>query len=984
MARRSLLTGDERRRLFEAPVTDREVARCYTLSPDDLKWIEARHGLANQLGSAVQMALLRHPGFGWRAGETVPAAIVRYLADQVHAPPSALDDYARRPQTRREHAGLLHELLGLRPFTRGDLRDALAVTAAAAGPTNKGGPIVEALIVELRRRRITLPSPDTLERVGLAGRAQARRKAAEDLLAPISRSQVERIDQLLINDAKLGKSPLAWLRDIPESPSAANMAAITERLAFVRAIGIDPAVAETIHERRFDQYVREGAVAPAFLLTGYSLARRRATVVAQLIDLERRLSDSAVDMFDKMVGSLFAKGRRGRERKYQASSREVSQLMRLFSGVIDAVDQAREDGGDVLDRIEAQVGWWKVVAAKPRVDALAALAVEDPLVSAADRYGALRRFVPTFLENMRFRAGTGGAPLLKALSILRELNLTGRREIPSDAPLPFAAKRWKMLVKPVGGAINRRLYETAVVATLRDRLRSGDVWIEGSRAYRRFGDYLLPRDEVGPEADALPVNVEMGSYLAERASLLDQRLASFAGRLARGDLVGVALDGDRLSVTPVKATTPDEARSLDRTIDNLLPRVRITELLREIDALTGFSEMFRELRSGKVHDNPSCVLAAVLADATNLGLERMANASQGVTYAQLAWTQSWYLSEENYKAALARIIEVHHAQPFAKHWGDGQASSSDGQFFRSGRRRGGAGEVNAKYGPEPGLRIYTHLSDMHGSFHTRVLSATSSEAPYVLDGLIGRGGGEHYTDTGGATDHVFALCHLLGYRFVPRMRDLQDRRLAIIGPRPRHKILEPLLGRPIRMDVIQENWDDIVRLAASIKAGSVAPSVMLKKLSAFKRQNRLDMALAEVGRIERTLFTLDWLESPELRRRCQAGLNKSEARHALAQAVFVHKQGRIADRTLQNQEHRASGLNLVIAAIALWNTLYMQRAVEHLRAREVAAPDALIAHLSPMGWAHVGLTGDYLWADAAAASGFRPLNDPADKLYRAA
>ena len=74
------------------------------------------------------------------------------------------------------------------------------------------------------------------------------------------------------------------------------------------------------------------------------------------------------------------------------------------------------------------------------------------------------------------------------------------------------------------------------------------------------------------------------------------------------------------------------------------------------------------------------------------------------------------------------------------------------------------------------------------------------------------------------------------------------------------------------------------------------PSVMLKKLSAFKRQNRLDMALAEVGRIERTLFTLDWLESPELRRRCQAGLNKSEARHALAQAVFVHKQGRKSPR----------------------------------------------------------------------------------------
>ena len=984
MARRSLLTGDERRRLFEPPVTDREVARCYTLSPDDLKWIDERRSPANKLGGAVQMALLRHPGFGWSPGQPVPTIVLRFLADQVHVAPEAFGEYSRRPPTRIEHAGQLHARLGLRVFIRSDIRPSVAIAAAAARSTDKGGPIVEALIAELRRRHIVLPSPDTLERIGLAGRAQARRKAAEDLLAAISPSQLERIDQLLNNDPKLKKSPLAWLRDIPESPSAASMAAITERLAYVRAIAIDPAVTKAIHERRFEQYAREGAVAPAFLLSGYGVGRRRATMVAQLIELEARLSDAAVDMFDKMVGSLFARGRRGRERKYQASSREVSQLMRLFSGVIGAVDQAWADGGDVLDRIETQVGWWKVIAARPKIDALAALAVEDPLVSAADRYGALRRFAPTFLEHIRFRAGTGGAPLLRALEILRALNLSGRREVPDDAPLPFASKHWKALVKPIGGPINRRLYETALVATLRDRLRSGDIWIEGSRAYKRFADYLLPTSEVAAEAEALPVNVEMGPYLAERASLLDQRLASFARRLAKGDLVGVALNGEQLSVTPVKAHAPEEARSLDRAIDALLPRVRITELLREIDALTGFSTMFRELRSGKVHENPSCILATVLADATNLGLERMANASQGVSYAQLAWTQSWYLSEENYKAALARIIEVHHAQPFARHWGDGQASSSDGQFFRSGRRRGGAGEVNAKYGPEPGLRIYTHLSDMHGSFHTRVLSATSSEAPYVLDGLIGRGGGEHYTDTGGATDHVFALCHLLGYRFAPRLRDLQDRRLAIIGAKPRHKILESLLGRPIRIDVIEENWDDIIRLAASIQGGSVAPSVMLKKLSAFKRQNRLDMALAEVGRIERTLFTLDWLESPELRRRCQAGLNKSEARHALAQAVFVHKQGRIADRTLQNQEHRASGLNLVIAAIALWNTLYMQRAVEHLRAHDVAAPDELLAHLSPMSWAHVGLTGDYLWADAAAAGGLRPLNDPTDRLYRAA
>lgn len=212
------------------------------------------------------------------------------------------------------------------------------------------------------------------------------------------------------------------------------------------------------------------------------------------------------------------------------------------------------------------------------------------------------------------------------------------------------------------------------------------------------------------------------------------------------------------------------------------------------------------------------------------------------------------------------IVDANHRLRFARHWGDGTASSSDGQFFRAGRERAGAAEVNAKYSGEPGVKIYTHLSDHFASFHSRVISATAGEAPYVLDGLLLHGSGVapqvHYTDTGGATDHVVALCHLLGLRFVPRLRDLADRWLGAIEPASGYKGLDALIGRPIRTEVISENWDDIVRLAASIKVGAVAPSTMLKKLGAYKRQNRLDFALGEIGRIERTLFTLDWLKHP--------------------------------------------------------------------------------------------------------------------------
>ena len=989
MARRRLLTGDERRRLFDPPVQETAIIGHYTLSAEDVELVGRRYGPANRLGLAAQIALMRHPGFGLQPEIGLPDVILQYLAAQLFVDPSSFSAYGQRAQTRTDHADLVARYLGIRPFRRGDLALALNLAAQAAEYTDRGEPIVRALMVGLKGERFILPSGDTLERAGLAGRARARKAAAAAIVEGLSSAELTRLDELVINNPDFGMTPLAWLRNFEEAPTAANINGLLERLRYVRGIGIHPVVGGAIPEFRFAQFVREGGVAPAFLLSDYSVNRRRATLTAAVIDLEARLADAAIQMFDRLIGGMFTRARRGRERRYQDSIQSVGQLMRLFGATITALDEAVQNGGDPLELIDEAVGWHRLVAAKAQVDALADLAGEDALVTATERYATLRRFSPAFLDAFTFKASGTGTALIKAIDVIRDANTRKSRDLPDGVPLPFPNRQWKRLITE-SGRIDRRRYEIAIMATLRDRLRAGDVWIEGTRNYQRFEAYVLGRRDAAKVADVLPFDSNAASYLADRARNLDWRLRRFAKQLKTNKLEGVSLERDRLKLQQMPPVTPPEAEALDRKLDTLLPRVRITELLLEVAERTGFLNAFRDLRSGKEHDNPSTVLAAILADGTNLGLERMANASEGVSYAQLAWTHNWYLSPENYQAALAMIISAHHELPFARHWGAGTSSSSDGQFFRSGRSRSGAADVNAKYGAEPGVKIYSHLSDHFASFGSRIMSATAGEAPYVLDGLVLGAGNlplhEHYTDTGGATDHVFALCHLLGFRFAPRLRDIGDRKLGSIAAPSTYKGIENLMGRTIKTAAIEADWDDIVRIVASIKDGTVAPSVILRKLAAYKRQNRLDFALAELGRIERTLFTLDWLEQPELRRACQAGLNKGEARHTLAAAIYTNRQGRFTDRSLENQEFRASGLNLLIAAISYWNTVYLDRAAQHLNAVGTTFDAALLAHLSPMGWAHISLTGDYLWEQARRlpAGEFHPLNEPMARLKRVA
>jgi TnpA family transposase len=386
-------------------------------------------------------------------------------------------------------------------------------------------------------------------------------------------------------------------------------------------------------------------------------------------------------------------------------------------------------------------------------------------------------------------------------------------------------------------------------------------------------------------------------------------------------------------------------------------------------------------------------MAGLLADGLNLGLTRMAEACSIASLGQLAWAADWHIRDESYGLALRCLVAHQSREPLTATFGSGLASSSDGQFFKAGGFGRDISRLNAHYGDEPGTKFYTHISDRYAPFHTKVIAATASEAVHVLDGLLnhqaeaGPGPHRHHTDGGGVSDHVFALCTLLGFQFAPRIPDLKDRRLYSFAKPSTYPTLEPLIAGRIDVGLIRAHWTDILRIAASIRTGTVTASLILRQLASYPRQNGVAAALRELGRLERTLFTLDWLGDLKLRRQTTQELNKGESRNSLARAVFIHRLGEIRDRTFENQKHRASGLNLIVTAIILWNTRYLARAIETMRKTE-RVPDDLLAHLSPLGWEHVNLTGDYIWGAETSITentdGLRPLRAAPAELYQAA
>ena len=156
-----------------------------------------------------------------------------------------------------------------------------------------------------------------------------------------------------------------------------------------------------------------------------------------------------------------------------------------------------------------------------------------------------------------------------------------------------------------------------------------------------------------------------------------------------------------------------------------------------------------------------------------------------------------------------------------------------------------------------------------------------------------------------------ALCHLLGFRFAPRIPNIGERRLHLFAGQTPGPSIAPFVAGRIDEHLIESHWPDILRMATSIRTGVVSASLLLERLGSYPRANGLALALREIGRVERTLFTLGWIESPAERRRATRELNKGEAENALKRAIFFHRVGRLRDHGLQARTHRASARHQV-------------------------------------------------------------------------
>jgi len=943
------------------------LARRWTLSAADAAEVLRARGAEHRLRCAVQLCTLRATGRFAADYRRVPPEAVNHLAAQLGLDPVLALPKPERPATESAQLARIRRHLGWHELDHAAeqrLRDRLQ-ERAAEGMTP--GPLLALAEDLLRAARVVLPAPGTLERLVASVAAHAVQDLFERIAAGLPERLRDAIEDLVDVPEGEHRSPLAHLK---EPPPAARAKAISARLARLDLLdellgaGADLSAATPQLQQHLAQLGRRY---DAQALRRFAPPKRHALVAAFLVETRKGLLDQVVAMHDQYMTGFERRSRLAYEEKHRALRRRAKSGLDTLLGAVDVLLDADRDAP--ISRLYEAVEEAELRGAAADCRAFARLEERGLLDELAARYGDLRRYLPAFLR-LPFEAGAGSEALLAAVEVARRLDAGASEKLPDDAPRHFVPAAWRKVACPAGQRPRRALWEIALAFAVRDALRSGDLFLAASRRHVSFWNLLMgERQWAEAKGDAyarLPVPPRPDEALGALRARFDEAAGAATRGLSR-NLFARIQDGElRLRRPDALPITPG-LRKLRAVIAASLPQVRVEDMLRQVDRWTGLTRALAPLggyepRGGE--DTYRTLLAALIAHGTNLGVAAMAGSIEGMTPDRLHHASQWFLREATLKTASKAVVDHHHALPFSATWGDGTLSSSDGQRFAV-QRDGLLGAVYPRYFGyyDRAITLYTHLSDRFGVFATQAISCAPREAGYVLDGLLENDTLVrplvHTTDTHGFTEQLFGLCHLLGIAFMPRLKDLPDQQLYKLDKDTDHGPLEPLFRGVVDTALIAEQWDQLVRIAASLRDRTAPAHVVLQRLINASPADRVSKALTALGRACKTLFILRYIHEEPTRLAIQRQLNRGEARHSLARWLFFANRGEFRVGDYEEVMSKASCLGLLSNAAVLRNTVQIERVVGRLRAGGAEIDPADLAHVWPLQHARIIPNGTY-------------------------
>jgi TnpA family transposase len=543
-----------------------------------------------------------------------------------------------------------------------------------------------------------------------------------------------------------------------------------------------------------------------------------------------------------------------------------------------------------------------------------------------------------------------------------ELQRQGATEIKEDVPLPDVGAAWHGLVRDLDPRSGYRANEACTMMSMRKSLRRGSVWLDHSLSFRERDQMLIPpalrsvqRDE---QVELLGMPTSAAEFLEPLLANLVAGISAVAEAQRRGK---IEVGADGMLHLPAITALADQAEPVRtrETIYKLIGSVQFPDLLLEVDAATGYSEA---LLGHRAHSTGELIAlyGALLAHGTDA--KGVASMLPGLEPAQVTVAMRALEGGGRLRRANERVAEFQSRVPIAALWGDGDKASADMMSLDASRHL-----WNARVDPRRrtyAAGLYTHVRDRWGIVYDQPIVLNERQAGVAIEGIE-----EHNSaadririslpavDTHGYTNPAMAVAKLLGLDLCRRLGDLAERKLYLPRGFNVPEGLEAVTIRRVSMAAIERGWDELLRLAASIRSGRVSATLALQRFGSAAQGDPLHRAAVHLGRLLRTVFLCDYIAIEDFRREIHTLLSRGESVHQLQRVVYS---GKVApERGRRRDELKAiSGSHALLTNIVLaWSTARMHEVVERLRRDKIAVEGDRLRRMGPAHFSHINFRG---------------------------
>ena len=950
--------------------SDEEMVRDWTLSASDIEEVE-KYRKNFRLFVAIQLCSVRLYGRFLNQVHDLSPHIINYLGQQLDLPPSLVVEVPQRKATYTDHRQNIMAYLGFQRFDD-PIQQQLETWIEQQA---RLGTLPHDLFAQaehyLLDQRVLLPGPSVLERLIVRVCSDVHLQLFETVFRQLSPALRQAIDRLLMVPDGEQRSYFYHLKAYPPAASISSIQAYLQRYQTVAETGIDAFEHQVLTPEFLDYLFEQAKRYSAKDLKRFADHKRYTLMICFLLETRKILLDHLVTMHDQYIVDITRQVKNAYEKKHRALRQRQKRAIDVMLDLTDFFLGWPDDQPLLKKALWRQVEEGKLHSSRQDLQEFKQLEERGYGDLLLNRYPSLRKYFADFIQ-LPFAAKPGNEHLIQAIDLVRQLDAGTLTKLPPIAPTTFIPKELRRALRDQHGHLHRNAWEMGLALAVKEALRSGDLYLPQSKQHVSFWDLMLSNtrwqavrtsafDDLKqpPKHEAKTVLSQQFHHASERAQ---QRFAD--------DNFAEIKDGKLKLKRYDKITLPPAVTNLQKVINARLPLIRIEQLLMEVDQLTRFSRHFTPLQGHQSRPPHfyKTLLATLISQATNLGIVSMSASVNDITVDMLRHVLQNYVREQTLIAASAEIVNQHHELPLSAVHGTGTLSSSDAQRF--GIR---ASSLLASYYPryygyyEKAIGVYTHVSDQYSVFSTKVISCSPREALYVLDGLLENNTilkiREHTTDTHGYTEIIFALCHLLGFYFMPRIRDLKDQQLYRVDRSVDYGVFAPLLTKTADLNIIEEQWEEMIRVALSLKQRTAPAHVVVQRLTNSFPSDRLSKAFTNLGRIIKTQYILRYLTDLELRQTVQLQLNKGEYRHRLPRRIFFADQGEFTTGDYEEIMNKASCLSLVSNAILYWNTIKINEIIENLRSQGADIDRETLSHISLLPFRHVVPNGTYFIED---------------------